>query len=73
LNVSLVRSHRRGLAVSLSSVAMQIPRAAGPALAGLMFTNGWWALPFFVATGLQGVYLHLYQRFFRGHEPGTKT
>jgi MFS family permease len=68
LNVSLVRAHRHGLAVSLGNVAMQIPRAAGPVFAGLMFTNGEWALPFFIAAGLQTGYLVLYQRVFGRHE-----
>lgn len=68
LNVSLVRSHRHGLAVSLSSVAMQVPRAAGPVFAGIMFTNGAWGLPFFIAAGLQCAYLVLYERMFSRHE-----
>jgi len=68
LNVGLVRAHRRGLAVSLSSVAMQVPRAAGPVIAGLMFTSGAWGLPFFIAAGLQTGYLVLYARLFGQHQ-----
>jgi Arabinose efflux permease len=60
LNLGLVRAHRRGLAASLSNVSLQIPRAVGPAVAGLLFSAGSMGLPFFLAVGLQGAYLWVY-------------
>ncbi len=68
LNVSLVRPHRHGLAVSLANVSMQVPRAVGPVIAGIMFTGGALSLPFFLAAGLQTAYLVFYQRVFSKHE-----
>ena len=69
LAVSLVRDQRRGLATSLNAVSFQIPQAAGPGLAGALLDAGQLALPFYAAAVLQAVYLLLYQRAFREHEP----
>ena len=76
LNMGLVRPERRGLAASLSSVSMQIPRALGPAVAGALFQGGWLALPFLFAASFQGAYVFFYQRVFRDYDPlapGRKT
>ena len=71
LIVGLVSEDRRGLATSLNAVAMQLPRSVGPSVAGYLLSLGQFGLPFYAATGLQGVYLILYRRFFRGYEPQT--
>ncbi len=69
LVMGAVRGHRRGLAASVSGVSVQLPRALGPWLAGLMFGAGWLAGPFLLAAGFQAVYLILYRRVFAGEEP----
>ncbi len=68
LVMGAVRGHRRGLAASVSGVSVQVPRALGPWLAGLMFGAGWLAGPFLLAALFQGVYLVLYRRVFAGAE-----
>ncbi|MGC8475097.1 MAG: MFS transporter [Acetobacteraceae bacterium] len=68
LVMGAVRGHRRGLAASVSGVSVQLPRALGPWLAGLMFGAGWLAGPFLLAAAFQGVYLLLYRRVFAGVE-----
>ena len=57
LTVGIVREERRGLATSLSAVSTQVPRAAGPVITGFLLGLGQFGLPFFVAAGLQGLYL----------------
>jgi MFS family permease len=69
LVVGLTR-RRRGLAVSLQNVSIQIPRAIGPVVAGLMLHAGMLRTPFFVAAALQASYLVLYVMFFRGYAAG---
>jgi MFS family permease len=69
LVIGLVREERRGLAASLNAVAMLLPRSAGPSIAGYLLTLGQFAVPFYAAACLQGVYLVLYRRFFRHYEP----
>jgi predicted MFS family arabinose efflux permease len=69
LVVGLTRE-RRGLAVSLQNVSIQIPRAIGPVLAGLMLDAGMLRTPFIVAAVLQAIYLVLYVWFFRGYAAG---
>jgi len=69
LVVGLTRN-RRGLAASLQNVSIQIPRAVGPLVAGLMLHAGMLRAPFFVAAGFQAAYLVLYSRFFRGYAAG---
>jgi len=69
LNISLVGRARRGVAASLSSASMQIPRAIGPTVAGLFFATGALATPFFLAAGFQTAYLVLYNRTFRRYDP----
>ncbi len=71
LNMGLVRPQRRGLAASLASVSMQIPRALGPAAAGALFQGGWLALPFLLAAGFQGAYVYFYQKVFSDYDPTT--
>lgn len=69
LTVSLVRPHRRGAAVSTGSVAIQLPRAAGPVFAGLFFGSGMLAAPFYIAAGFFGAYIYCYQRAFSAYDP----
>jgi MFS family permease len=60
----LTRAERRGLAASVQSLSLQIPRAAGPVLGGWLIHGGRFVLPFLIATALQGTYLALYRRYF---------
>jgi len=62
--VELTRVERRGLAASVQSLSMQIPRAAGPVLGGWMIHSGEFVAPFLLAAALQAVYLVLYRRYF---------
>jgi len=65
VGLKLVGSGRRGLAASLNAISMQVPRAAGPLLGGLLLESNLLVLPFLLAAGLQAVYLALYGRTFR--------
>lgn len=65
LAIGLVRDKRRGFATSLNSVSMQIPRSAGPGIAGALFSAGMLEIPFFAGAFLQGIYLILYRRLFK--------
>jgi MFS family permease len=71
LYVSLVRRRRRGLVASLGNVSQQIPRAIGPAIAGVMFDAGMFVLPFLIAAGFQIAFLFAYDRSFRAQDPVT--
>ncbi len=71
LNVSLVRSSRRGLAVSLGNISLQVPRAIGPVVGGTLFQAGFLVLPFLIGASFQLCYLFLYDRFFRAVDPGA--
>jgi MFS family permease len=64
LAVGLSRE-RRGLAASLQSVSIQLPRALGPLIAGVLLHAGRLRAPFLAAAGFQAGYLVLYARFFR--------
>lgn len=64
LTMGLTRQHRQGLAATVNNVSIQVPRAIGPAIAGLMLHQGWLAAPFVVAAVFQFGYLVVYQRFF---------
>ena len=66
LTVSLTGDDRRGLAAAINNVSVQIPRAIGPLIAGLLLHAGWLLAPFLVAGSFQAAYLVLYQRFFHG-------
>jgi MFS family permease len=72
LAVGLVRDERRGLATSLNAVSLQVPRSVGPSIAGYLLDAGQFALPFYVAALLQGMYLVAYGRVFRDYEPGAR-
>jgi len=69
LTVSLTGADRRGLAATVNNVSIQIPRAIGPLIAGMLLHLGWLIAPFLVAATFQAAYLVLYQRFFRDIEP----
>ncbi|SCC91660.1 Major facilitator superfamily MFS_1 [Thiomonas sp. X19] len=72
LTMGLTRQHRQGLAATVNNVSIQVPRAIGPAIAGLMLHQGWLTAPFIVAAGFQLAYLVAYQRFFGDMEkPGA--
>jgi MFS family permease len=64
LSMGLTRQHRRGLAATVNNVSIQVPRAIGPAIAGLMLHRGWLTAPFVAAAVFQFAYLVLYERFF---------
>jgi MFS family permease len=66
--MNLVRPERRGFAASVNAISTQIPRAAGPILAGVLFDTGAFALPFLLAAGLQGGYILIFGLGFRGQE-----
>ncbi|MES1926621.1 MFS transporter [Salinisphaera sp. T31B1] len=72
LTVSLVRAERRGVATSTASMAIQLPRAAGPLAAGLFFGAGYLSAPFYVAGVFFGSYLYLYRRVFAAHDPNRR-
>jgi MFS family permease len=65
VGLKLVGPGRRGLAASLNAISMQVPRALGPLIGGLLLESNLLALPFLFAAGLQAVYLALYGRTFR--------
>jgi MFS family permease len=65
LTVGLVRDKRRGFAISMNSLSMQVPRSVGPSVTGFLFSEGNLQLPFFLGAVFQAVYLVLYQRFFK--------
>jgi MFS family permease len=64
LAAGLTRAERRGLASSLQNISIQLPRAIGPAIGGLLFHAGYLTLPFLLGAVLQLGYLMLYARFF---------
>lgn len=65
VGLRLVGAERRGLAASLNSGSMQIPRALGPTLGGLLLDSHMLALPLLLAAALQGAYIVLYRTAFR--------
>lgn len=69
LALGLVRVHRRGLAATVNSFSMQVPRAFGPALAGVLFAGGSLVAPFLLAAAFQAGYLAFYPLFFGAHDP----
>ena len=72
LSIGLVRAKRRGLAASLNSISLSVPRAAGPLIAGLLFDSGHLALPFLIAAGLNVCYLCVYGWSFAEHDRATR-
>lgn len=71
--VELTRVERRGVAASVQSLSLQIPRAAGPVIGGWMIHHGQFVLPFVVATALQGLYIVLYRLYFRAFDRVTAS
>jgi MFS family permease len=65
VGMKLVGAGRRGLAASLNTISMQVPRALGPMLGGWLLETELLALPFLFAAALQAVYLALYGVAFR--------
>ena len=73
LSSSLTRDKRRGFSVSMNSLAMRLPSAIGPTLSGTMIDMGSYAIPFFIAGGLQLSSTLLYGRLFRSFDaPSNK-
>ncbi len=68
LALGLVDGRRRGLAASVNSLSIQLPRALGPILAGLMISHGELNLPLLLAALCQGGYLLLYPLLFASHD-----
>ncbi len=71
LFLGLVDSRHRGLAATVNSLSIQLPRAAGPVLASLFYEAGLLAWPFLIAVSLQGLYLLFFIRFFRNASGST--
>lgn len=67
--LGLVRGDRRGLAASVNTLSILIPRGIAPAVAGALFESGALAAPFLLAGLFQGAYLVLYPRVFSAHDP----
>lgn len=65
VGLKLVGPGRRGLAASLNAISMQIPRALGPLIGGVLLEAEMLALPMLIAAALQAGYLVLYERNFR--------
>ncbi len=65
VGLALVGPGRRGLAASLNSVSMQIPRSLGPIVGGLFLDADLLVLPLLLAAALQAAYLALYEMTFR--------
>ena len=65
VGLRLVGPARRGLAASLNAVSMQIPRALGPIVGGLLLDADFLIAPMLVAAALQAAYLALYETTFR--------
>lgn len=68
LNMSLISDGRRGFAATLASLSMQLPRSVGPVIAGAAFAAGYLGGPFYVAAGLQTIYLLAFHRIFGRYE-----
>jgi len=65
VNVGIVRPSRRGFSAASANVALQIPRAIGPVLAGFCYEIGLFAEPFLAAAVFQAAYVWIYDRSFR--------
>lgn len=65
VGLKLVGPGRRGFAASVNAVSMQIPRALGPLIGGVLLEAEMLALPMLIAAALQAGYLVLYQVNFR--------
>ena len=65
VGLALVRPERRGLAASLNSASMQVPRSFGPLIGGWLLDADFLVLPILVAAALQAGYLVLYELTFR--------
>jgi MFS family permease len=71
--LGLVRGERRGLAASVNTISVLIPRGVAPALAGVLFDSGALAAPFLLAGLFQGAYLFIYPRVFGRHDPSRSA
>lgn len=71
--LGLVRGERRGLAASVNTISVLVPRGVAPALAGVLFESGALAAPFLLAGLFQGAYLLLYPRVFGRHDPSRSA
>jgi hypothetical protein len=60
LGVSITGDERRGLATSLNGLSQRLPSSVGPAVGGWLFGLGNLELPFFLAAGLQLIFLVLF-------------
>ncbi|MGH7160885.1 MAG: MFS transporter [Acetobacteraceae bacterium] len=65
VGLALVGTARRGLAASVNSASMQIPRSLGPIIGGVLLDADFLTLPLFLAAALQAAYLVLYEVTFR--------
>ncbi|HTU55647.1 MAG TPA: MFS transporter [Acetobacteraceae bacterium] len=65
VGLALVGPGRRGLAASLNSASLQIPRGFGPVIGGWLLDADYLLLPLLLAAALQAAYLALYEVTFR--------
>ncbi|MDE2334762.1 MAG: MFS transporter [Rhodospirillales bacterium] len=70
--MGLVRAERHGFAASVNAISVQVPRALGPILAGVLFDSGAFALPFVLAAALQAGYVAVFGLGFRD-QPGARA
>lgn len=69
--VGLVRDERKGLAGSLNGLSMRLPSAVGPALSGWLMESGSLDLPFYLAAGLQLLYVVLFGTVMGRYDPAS--
>lgn len=72
LSVSLTRGNRSGFASSINLLSMRLPISIGPYITGFLFGLGAYALPFYIAAGLQCSFAYLYGRIFRSYDTKMK-
>lgn len=73
LALGLIQVERRGLAATVNSFSMLLPRALGPAIGGLLFAAGSFTAPFILAALLQGAYIALFPMIFAGQDLGSRA
>ena len=69
----LTRAHRRGMAASVQSLSMQLPRAVGPVIGGWLISRGFLVTPFLITGALQLAYLYLYRHYFLELDEGPEA
>jgi MFS family permease len=70
VGAGMAGDERRGLAASLNGLSQRLPSSVGPAVGGWLFGLGNLELPFFLAAGLQLMFVVLRRRAARRGGPG---